>query len=109
MQTLNEQDMLNILSGTSAGSVVFVSYLAGRPPTARALQEAQPAIDAGLNRRHFVGTLEGVRWTKQNQLVMTVLCDNRYHAHTQSPRYRTFNPSLGRLLFLAVLHSSEQN
>ena len=102
---LSEQDMLDALDGTPDGATIFVSYNAGRPPTARAIREAQPAKDMGLNLRHFVGKLSSVWMTKKSQIVMTVLCDNRCNEDNgmRPPHYRTFNPSLGTMHLVKVI------
>jgi hypothetical protein len=107
VQILSEQDMLDALDGVPEGATVFISYHVGRPPTERAIREAAPAKEAGLNLRHFVGVLSSVWMTKKSQVVMTVLCENRCNEDKgmQPPHYRTFNPSLGRLLALSVVHS----
>ena len=106
---LTEQDMLEALDRVPTGATVFVSYNAGRPPTARAVREAQPAADMGLNLRHFVGKLSSVWMTKKSQVVMTVLCDNRCNEDNgmQPPHYRTFNPSLGHLHVLEVIQKKQ--
>lgn len=102
---LTAQEMLDRLNGVGKGQRVFVSYLAGRPPTARAEREAQKADDEGYSKRWFEGVLEAVWVTKKGQPVMTVLSTTRYNEDDPSAEghYRTFNPALGQLLTLEVL------
>lgn len=100
---MNGQEMLDRVRGQE-GSQVFVSYVPGREPTARAVREAGRSSRQGISRRHFVGTLHRVWRTKRGQPVITVLCDNRDDERTGSQQgYRTFNPELGSLLVLEVL------
>jgi hypothetical protein len=102
---LTAQDMLQKLEGVEKGRRVFVSYLAGRPPTERAKREAQKASDEGYAKRWFEGVLEAVWTTKKGQPVMTVLSTTRYNEDDPQAEghYRTFNPALGTLLSLEVL------
>jgi hypothetical protein len=101
---MNEISTMKALVGVPEGATLFVSYLPGREPTARAVREAERARQEGLARRHFLGTLASQRITKKGEFVFTVLCDNRDDERrgTQDG-YRTFNPSLGTLLAVEVI------
>lgn len=102
---ISAQEMLAKLSGCEKGQRVFVSYLAGKAPTARAQREAQKADDEGYSKRWFEGSLESVWTTKAGQPVITVLSTTRYNDQDPSApaHYRTFNPALGKLLSLEIL------
>ena len=97
------------LEGRPKGTRVFVSYVAGRAPTERALRESESSSDAGENRRHFVGSLESLWQAKNGDTIVTVQAFNR---DTESPDglkpggFRSFNPNLGKLLALDVLDGS---
>jgi len=101
---MTEREMLDKLNGVPQGAKVFVSYLAGRKPTARAIREAERARREGLAMRHFTGTLTEVRTTKKGEAIMTVLADVRDNEQTGAhEHFRSFNPSLGQLLHVEVL------
>ncbi len=104
-QGMTAQEMLDKLQGVEPGASVFVSYLAGRPPTERAKREAQKADHEGYTKRWFQGKLEKVWTTKKGEPVMTVLSATRYNEDKPDAEghYRTFNPALGTLLSLEVL------
>lgn len=107
MRFLTVQDVVNRLLPVQEGALVFVSYNAGRAPTARAIREASPALEAGMNRRHFVGKFAGLSLNQRGEVYFTVLCDNRINENTGSaPHYRSFNPSLGKLINLEVINVS---
>lgn len=105
---LSAEQMESALSGASRGSLIFVSYLAGREPTPRAIVEARRATEElGIARRHFVGTLESVRTTKRGERIMTVFAHNRDRLTAEGfveGNYRSFNPALGQLLAVEVLN-----
>ena len=88
-------------------SVVSVSYVPGRRPSARAIEEAARAIESGISPRQFTGTFKGVSKTKRNEVVFTLWVEERDSIAadgTKTPgAYRAFNPSLGRLLSLEVV------
>lgn len=101
---LTAADMVNRLDGVPEGTPVFVSYLAGRAPTDRAVREASRARREGLSRHHFTGRVHRVWATKKGDTVLTVLCDVRDDERTGAQEaYRTFNPALGTMLTLEVL------
>lgn len=104
---MTEREMVDKLTGVPEGSIVFVSYLVGRQPTARAIREAERSRRENIARRHFVGTLTSVWTTKRGDTVFTVLCDNRDdEARGTEEGYRTFNPNLGQLLSLEVIEET---
>lgn len=99
--------MVQKLSGLPQGTFLFVSYLVGRPPTARAIEEARPHTENPTRaRRHFVGVLTRV-WTARNgDPIMTIHADNRdtiVNGFRIQGGYRSFNPALGELLAVEVL------
>jgi hypothetical protein len=105
---LTAQEMLAKLEGVEKGREVFVSYLAGRPPTDRAKREAakaDEAYDCPIPKRWYQGRLEAVWTTKKGEPVMTLLSTTRYNEDKPDAEghYRTFNPALGTLLSLEVL------
>ena len=101
---MTEKEMLEKLEGVPEGSTLFVSYLAGRPPTARAIREAERSRREGIARRHSVGKLERVWVTKKGEAVLTVLCENRDDERRGTrDGYRTYNPSLGQLLSVELV------
>lgn len=110
---MNETEMDKVLAGVPQGSLVFVSYKAGRAPTDRAVREAQRAKDEGLAPRWQIGQLIDVWTTKKGHRVMRVFSDTRDTERFGSMKrgaYRTLRPSLGQLLGLEVLmlaHPSE--
>jgi len=92
------------LTGVPDGATLFVSYLAGREPTERAVREAGRAETEGMARRHLFGTLVSRRTTRRGDFVFTVLCDNRDDERRGTlDGYRTINPNLGSLLTLEVI------
>lgn len=102
---MTESEMDQVLTNVPTGSLVFVSYKAGRPPTERAVREAQRARDEGLPGRWHVGQLCDVWTTKKGHRVMRVFSDTRDTEKTGMSRgaYRTLRPSLGQLLGLKIL------
>lgn len=98
---MTEQEMLNKLREIPFGSLVFVSYTAGREPTDRAIRESKRSRREGINGRHFIGTLEVVRRTKKDEVIMVIKCDNREDERNGYPYgFRAFNPNVGTLLTL---------
>jgi hypothetical protein len=103
MQTLDQNDLLDAIVSVPLGSVLFVSYVAGREPTARAIVEA-----AGeLPRRYFTGVLHKVRRTKKGEWILTMWAWNRKTLQKDGTlvegAYRTFNPVLGKLIIVDVI------
>jgi hypothetical protein len=103
---MTTKQMVAKLRGVGHGSILFVSYEAGRSPTERAKLEAGHAARVGCNRRHFVGSFEGLTVTQTGETVLTIKAYNRDKVTGRGMvegAYRTFNPNLGRLLSLEVI------
>ena len=104
---MDAEAMRKALSGIPEGTLLFVSYEAGREPTDRAIREAsRHTTNPTRPRRSYVGTFVGVRRTKKSDLVMTIFAHNRDTESGGSLReggYRTFNPAVGSLLRIEVL------
>lgn len=104
---INTTQMLEILKDIPAGSIIFVSYSAGRRPSDVAIQESARAQSEGINLRHFTGKLEGVhkKARSHNQHYFTLWVEERDSAKNgMTPgNFRAFNPALGTLHTLTVL------
>jgi len=105
---LSPFDMLDKLKDAKEGDLLFVSYIAGRPPKPRAIAEAHRCIvQMGMARRHCFGKIHRVWTTKRGDPVLTVFADTRDTIHADGTRtegaYRCFNPALGELLHLEVI------
>ena len=102
---LTAQDMVAKLDGVEKGATVFVSYLAGKAPTARAMEEAERAEREGYSKRWFFGRLESKWTTKKGEPVFCVYSLTRDNSDDPAAEghYRTFNPALGKLLSLEVV------
>jgi hypothetical protein len=103
---LNETEAMTTLlaSGAKIGSLLFVSYSAGRVPTDRAYREGARAQRQGIARRHFTGELTSVWKNKKGEFCFTVKTPERDDERTgQQEAWRTFNPSIGELHSLEVL------
>ena len=88
-------------------SIVFVSYIPGRRPSAQAIREGERSIAEGVSPRHFTGAFKGVSKTKRNEVVFTLWVEERDSIGRDGTKtqgaYRAFNPTLGRLLTLEVV------
>jgi hypothetical protein len=109
---INQAKMLEILKGVPPGSIIFVSYSAGRRPSPQALIESARAVEEGLALRHFTGKLEGVHKKGKvhwDEYYFTVWVEERDSAKNgMTPgNFRAFNPSLGRLHHLEVIQRAE--
>ena len=102
---ITAEKMVEILKDVEPGTVLFVSYTAGRPPKPRAIREAKKASDEGYVKRWFLGRLESKWVTKRGDPVITVLTTTRYNEDKPEAdgHYRTFNPRLGHILQLEVV------
>ena len=99
---MTAQQMEDALNGVAPGAMLFVSYVAGREPTALAIDEARPHTENPTrSRRHFVGTLSSVWTAKNGDPIMTIKAHNR--GLDTKGAYRSFNPNLGTLLSVQVL------
>jgi hypothetical protein len=102
---LSASDMVRKLESMQPGQTVFVSYVAGRPPTDRQVREAQRAQREGYPRRWFFGRLER-KWTTRNgDPVFCIFTHTRDDEDNPSAdgNYRTFNPAVGTLLELEAI------
>lgn len=103
-------EMKKKLDNVPQGSKIFVSYIAGRPPTVRAVREASRSVREGIPKRYYFGTFDRVRMTKRGEFIMTMLCENRDdERNSQSQAFRSFNPNLGELITLEVLEEAGEN
>lgn len=105
---VNTDKMLEVLKDVPPGSVVFVSYTAGRRGSPQAAQEAARAVEEGLSLRHFTGKLEGVHkhTTKRGQWYFTLWVEERdsiKNGQKTQGNFRAFNPSLGTLHHIEVI------
>ena len=108
MRFLDANDMLWKLRHTPDGATVFVSYLAGRPATERAIAEAtRHTSDPKRPRRYYLGELSSVWNTSKGQWVLTMMAWNRdtmqKDGTLQEGGYRTFNPELGELILIDTI------
>jgi len=108
---LTAKEMAEKLEQIAEGDTVFVSYIAGRKPTERAVQEAQKAEDEGYVRRWFAGKLQGKWTTKKGDSVFCIYSHTRYNAKDPNAQghYRTFNPNLGKLLAVVKLAPEDKD
>lgn len=98
----------DILKDLPLESTIFVSYIPGRKPHAKAYQEGERAVvDEGISPRHFTGTFQGLSKSKRGEMVFTIWTEERDSVGRDGSKtkgaYRAFNPSLGRLLTLEVV------
>jgi hypothetical protein len=111
IQTLTDKQMAEILTECGRGSMLFVSYEAGRPPTERAIRESERAVkQEGMSPRHLIGTLESLWVTTKGEIVFTMLAYNRdrvVDGQLVEGGYRTINPQLGSLYSLDVIEKHE--
>lgn len=107
---INTATMLKTLKDIPVGSVIFVSYTAGRRPGPQALRECARAVEEGLALRHFTGKLEGVHRTKKGEHFFTLWVEERDSVKDGAlvpGNFRAFNPSLGTLHTLEVLELAQ--
>jgi|SRR5579885_586651 len=105
---VNTAKMLEVLKDVPPGSIVFVSYTAGRQGSPKAAQEAARAVEEGLALRHFTGKLEGVhqKLKRPNEWYFTLWVEERdsiKDGQVTQGNFRAFNPSLGRLHHIEVI------
>ena len=102
---LTASDAVQKLQGVQPGQMVFVSYLAGRPPTERQIREAGKARREGYPRRWYFGRLERQWITQKGEPVFSIFTHTRDNENDPAAdgNYRTFNPNLGTLLELEVM------
>lgn len=86
------------------GAIIFLGYKAGLKPTAKAIQEATMAKEAGLNLQHYVGRFERLFVNKRGEQVLTLFVWDRGVPGSEG-RYRSFNASVGMLRVLSVIQN----
>jgi hypothetical protein len=97
--------MLWKLRHVKEGDTLFVSYLAGRPATERAVAEAvRHTDDPKRPRRYYLGELTSVWQSSKSQWILTMKVFNRdtmqKDGTLQEGGYRSFNPELGELILI---------
>lgn len=106
MQTMTEQEMREIAE-RAVGATIFVSYVAGREPTAKAVAEAElHTKDPARPRRYLYGQLTSVWQNRHGEWCLTLFAENRSTLWKDimfEGGYRTINPSLGQLIVLDVI------
>jgi len=105
MQFLDADDMLWKLRHVKDGDIIFVSYVAGRPPTERAIIEAVGHTENPTRpRRYYLGELTSVWQSSKDQWILTMKVFNRdtmqKDGTLQEGGYRSFNPELGELILI---------
>ena len=108
MRFLDANDMLWKLRHTPDGSTLFVSYLAGRPATERAIAEAvRHTEDPTRPRRYYLGELSSVWLDSKSEWILTMKVWNRDTMQPdgtlQEGGYRSFNPELGELILIDTI------
>lgn len=106
MKTMTEQEMVTIAE-QAVGATIFVSYVAGREPTEKAVEEARPHTeDPSRPRRYLYGELTSVWRNRFGEWCLTLFAENRdtiKNGIRFEGGYRTINPSLGQLVVLDVI------
>lgn len=111
MRFFNANDMLAKLDGVEEGDILFVSYIAGRAPTEKAIAEAvRHTEDPKRPRRYFLGEMVSV-WQAQNgDWILTMRVYNRdtiqKDGSLKEGGYRSFNPSLGEMILIDPIQKS---
>jgi hypothetical protein len=106
MKAMTTEEMLRKLEGVREGSELFISYVAGRTASAKARAEARVSDEMGISPRHYVGTFKAINMNRHGEVTMTVFVANRDNSVTgEVGAFRTFNPSVGRLLTLEILQA----
>ena len=109
MQTMTETEMTEIAEA-AVGALIFVSYVAGRPATDRAIAEATPHTeDPARPRRYLFGRLTSVWQNRFGEWCLTLFAENRdtiKNGIRFEGGHRTINPLLGQLIVLDVIRSA---
>lgn len=90
------------IPGHSAdGASIRIKYIPFKEPTKRAIEEARPALRAGLDLQTFSGRIDKIWYSQQGYLILTMLVLERIvnGAYT----YRSFNLDKGELKELIIL------
>lgn len=106
--TITGSQMFERLKDIPEGSVLFVSYIAGRPPCPQALRECARADREGIAPRHFTGHLASLWVNRRGEHGITMWVEERDSADGKPGAYRRFNPSLGKLFTLEVIDCVNQ-
>lgn len=110
MQTLTQDEMVRIAEG-AVGATIFASYVAGRPATERAIEEARPhTTDPARPRRYLFGRITSVWRNRKGEWCLTLFAENRDTIRGGirfQGGHRTINPSLGKLVVLEVIRPAE--
>jgi len=97
-------DPRELLLALPKGALVFVDYLPGTTTTARAKDEANAAVSAGMRHTHFIGRLIDAREVSHPgrlDLVFRLICLNRGAPGAGS--VRTFSTRTGDLRGVLLL------
>jgi hypothetical protein len=112
MQTINESEMVELLQDMPEGTTAFVSYVAGRRCTERAIEEARPHTEKPRQpRRYFFGQIHRLFQNRHNEWCLTLFAENRDTIKDGirfRGGYRTFNPNLGKLVVLALIRPATE-
>jgi hypothetical protein len=108
---MTPEQMDATLKNVPPGSLLFLSYKAGRPPCDKAILEAHPTtVTEGIPRRYAIGHLCDVFTTKKGERCVRIFADTRHTLQKDGAlrkgAYRSYNPSLGELMFLAVIQEA---
>lgn len=105
---ISSQEMMELLKDCGRGTLLFISYKAAREPSERALLESERAVQEGMARRHFVGTLESLWLSRKGEPILTILAYNRdrvVEGRLVEGAYRSFNPAIGELHALSIIEA----
>ena len=106
MRRLTEEECMMRLMPAKFGDHIRVRYVPGRPPSARAIEEAQIAVDRGLDLHVFMGSFEDIGLNRKGRFFFTLrVLDRNSTVDGEEVRgaYRAFNPSLGEVRALRVI------
>ena len=107
MQTISDREMIELLKDMPEGTTAFVSYVAGRRSTERAVEEARPYTeDPRQPCRYFFGQIHCLFQNRYDEWCLTLFAENRdtiKDGVRYQGGYRTFNPRLGKLVVLALI------
>lgn len=107
MRRIDQVEAMERLMNAKLGSHIRVRYAPGRPPSTRAIAEAQIAVDRGLNLLVHTGSLESIGLNRRGQFFFTLLSLDRNHFDKDGApvrgAFRSFSPALGQLFGLRVI------
>ena len=106
-ESINEEQMLEILDGACEGSTVSLTYEAGDMRTDKAKMDAERSVREGVGKNYHFGPLTKIWKNKNGKFVFSVFTDTRDTIKPDGTitrgNYRTYNPSLGKLTSLSVV------